>query len=506
MHSLADHEPVIGLEVHCQLLTASKIFCTCPARFGAEPNSQICPVCLGHPGTLPVLNAHAVALAVRFALAVGAEVNRESVFARKNYVYPDLPKGYQISQYELPLAAGGTIVAKMDDEQVAVRIQRIHLEEDAGKLVHAAGGEDVTLVDFNRAGVPLIEVVTEPDLTSPRAAHRCLEHLRRLVRWLGVSDGNMDEGSLRCDANVSLRRRGAPHLGVKTEIKNLNSFRHVERSLAHEIERQAALLGRGERIEPETRLWDADRGCTVPLRSKEEAHDYRYFPDPDLPPLRLAPEWVARLAAEVPELPAARAERYEQVLGVSPAAAQLLTETREIGDYFERAGGRHGDMKRAANWIMTEVLGVLNDRGIGIGAFPVAPEALAELLDLIADGTLSGTLAKQVFAEMVATGRGAPDIVLTADLAQITDEALIRAEVSAVLALNPAAGGEAVAGKQKVIRFLMGELMKRTQGRVHPGRAGAALRAEIESRRRAGADARGGVDPRSAGSENETTR
>jgi len=483
---LERYEPVIGLEVHCQLLTESKIFCACSTRFGAEPNRQVCPICLGHPGVLPVLNRHVVELAVRFAVAVGAEVRAESVFARKNYFYPDLPKGYQISQYELPLALGGQITFRDDGATKTVHLTRVHLEEDAGKLIHAEGGDrsaGSSLVDFNRSGVPLIEIVSEPDLRTPREAHLYLQRLRALVRWLGVSDGNMEEGSLRCDANVSLRPRGTTGLGTKTEIKNLNSFRHVERSLAYEIERQADLLQRGERVAQETLLWDAAAERSEVMRSKEEAHDYRYFPDPDLLPLRLSSAEIEAARAALPELPEARAARYVRELGLPEYDAQVLCETRELSDYFEQAVARHRDAKRVANWIMTEVMARLNEKGIAIGDFPVPAAGLAELLDLVAGGSLSGKLAKEVFAVMAESGRPAAEIVTERGIEQIADEEAIQEHVRAVVDAHPDQLAKFLSGKENLLKFFMGELMKRTRGRVHPERALALMQSELERRR-----------------------
>jgi aspartyl-tRNA(Asn)/glutamyl-tRNA(Gln) amidotransferase subunit B len=489
---LERYEPVIGLEVHCQLLTESKIFCGCSTRFGAEPNRQVCPICLGHPGVLPVLNRRVVELAVRFAVAVGAQVQAESVFARKNYFYPDLPKGYQISQYELPLAVGGQLTFRHDGAAKTVHLTRVHLEEDAGKLIHAEGevgsqggsrAAGSSLVDFNRSGVPLIEIVSEPDLRSPREAHLYLQRLRALVRWLGVSDGNMEEGSLRCDANVSLRPRGTREFGTKTEIKNLNSFRHVERSLAYEIERQADLLERGERVAQETLLWDPVAERSQVMRSKEEAHDYRYFPEPDLLPLRLSPAEIEAARAALPELPEARVSRYVRERGLPEYDAQVLCESRELSDYFEQTVELHRDPKRVANWIMTEVMARLNEKGMAIGDFPVPPAGLADLLDRIAGGSLSGKLAKEVFAVMAETGRPAADIVAERGIEQIADEDAIRGHVRAVVDAHPEQLAKFLAGKEALLQFFMGELMKRTRGRAHPERALALMQGELARRR-----------------------
>jgi aspartyl-tRNA(Asn)/glutamyl-tRNA(Gln) amidotransferase subunit B len=475
-------ESVIGLEVHVQLATASKLFCACSTRFGAEPNTQICPICLGHPGVLPVLNARAVELASRLALAVGGELRHESVFARKNYFYPDLPKGYQISQYELPIAEGGEIRFRSAGEERVVRLVRVHLEEDAGKLLHEGSG-DSSLVDCNRAGVPLLEVVSQPELREPHDAYLYLQRLRQLVRWLGVSDGNMEEGSLRCDANVSIRRRGTQALGVRVEVKNLNSFRNVERSLAFEIARQSALVQGGGVVDQETRLWDADRERTAVLRSKEEAHDYRYFPDPDLYPLRLDPAAIARIRAALPELPHAREARYMTALGLPEYDAVALAETLELGDYFEAAAAPLADPKRAANWILTEVLGIVNERKIGIADFPVPAVELAALLKLVKQDTLSGKQAKDVFQEMVATGQQAAAIVAARGLGLLSDEEAIAEHVRAVVQDHPEPLAQYLAGKEAAFKFFMGELMKRTRGRVPPATGQALLKAELERRR-----------------------
>ena len=475
------YEPVIGLEIHVQLSTRTKMFCGCELSFGDEPNTHTCPICLAHPGTLPVTNEQAVVNALMIAAALEGEVAPRSIFHRKNYFYPDLPKGYQISQYELPIAEGGEIRFRNEGEERVVRLVRLHLEEDAGKLLHEGGG-DSSLVDYNRAGVPLLEIVSQPELREPHDAYLYLQRLRQLVRWLGVSDGNMEEGSLRCDANVSIRKQGAQALGVRVEVKNLNSFRNVERSLIFEIERQSALVQGGGTVEQETRLWDADRERTAVLRSKEEAHDYRYFPDPDLLPLRLDPAAIESTRTALPELPHARETRYLTAFGLPVYDAEALVATPELGDYFEAAAAG-ADPKRAAHWILTEVLGILNERKLAITAFPVPATELAALLGLVAQGTLSGKLAKEVFAEMVASGQPAPAIVQARGLGLIADEGAIVAEVEAVVAAHPEPVAQYLAGKEAALKFFMGELMKRTRGRVPPERAQALLKAELERRR-----------------------
>jgi aspartyl-tRNA(Asn)/glutamyl-tRNA(Gln) amidotransferase subunit B len=480
------YEPIIGLEIHVQLLTASKLFCRCSTRFGDEPNANTCPVCLGLPGVLPVLNRRAVELATRLSLSLDCNVGHESVFARKNYFYPDLAKGYQISQYDRPLATGGVIrFTSGDGVEHAVRLTRIHLEEDAGKLVHAGGDGPHSLVDFNRAGVPLVEIVSEPDLRSPGDAHAYLQKLRQLVRWLGVSDGNMEEGSLRCDANVSLRPRGSTVLGTKTEFKNLHSFLNVERALAFEIERQFELLARGAEVGQHTLLWDTEAEVSRPMRSKEEAHDYRYFPEPDLLPLRLAPAWIDELAAAVPELPDTRERRYVEELGLPRSDARVLAGSRELSDYFEATQHHHRHPKQVANWIMTEVMAVLNERQIEITEFPIAPPALAELLGLIAAGDLSGKLAKLVFRDMLESGRAARAVIAERGLQQIDDAAAIREHARAVVDAHPEQLEQYLAGKQTVLQFFMGQLMRRTRGQVNPGRGRQLLTEELERRRSA---------------------
>src|SRR5262245_30182288 len=397
------YEPVIGLEVHCQLLTASKIFCACPNRFGDPPNTNVCPVCLGLPGALPVLSRHAVTLALRAALATHCTVQPVSVFARKNYFYPDLPKGYQISQYERPLATGGYVEIAEAGSFRRVRIHRIHMEEDAGKLLHEgfAWSDRKSGVDFNRSGVPLIEIVSEPDLRSADEAHQYLTALKAILLYAGVSDGNMEEGSLRCDANVSVRPRGTESLGTRVEIKNLNSFRNVARAIEHEAGRQAALLQSGRPVVQETRLWNADRGETATMRSKEEAHDYRYFPEPDLPPLVVTPEWIEEVRASLPELPAAKRARFVVEHGLPEYDAGVLTSDRAVADYFEAVARGSGNAKAASNWVMTEVLRKRKDSG---GTTPVTAEHLAELIRLVDAGTISGKTAKDVFEKMWDTG------------------------------------------------------------------------------------------------------
>ncbi len=475
-----EFEPVIGLEVHAQLKTRTKIFCSCATAFGAPPNTQVCPVCLGLPGVLPVLNRKVVDFALRLALAVSCEIARESRFARKNYFYPDLPKGYQISQYELPIAEHGRLEIETEAGTRTVRIRRIHLEEDAGKLVHDAH-PGKSRVDFNRAGVPLVEIVSEPDLDSPAAAGACLRALRALVRWLGISDGNLEEGSFRCDANVSLKPQGSPVLGTRTELKNLNSFRFVERAIEREIERQREVLTEGGAVVQETRLYDPERDRTVSMRGKEEAHDYRYFPEPDLPPLRIEEAWIEAVRRDLPELPEARRRRFAASLGLSPYDAGVLTSDRALADYFEAALSRFPQPKTVANWVMGPLLALLNERGLEADAAPVAPEALAGLLALVAQETISAKSAKEVFAEMAESGAAPEAVVAARGLSQISAEADLEAIARGVLARCPAEVEAYRAGKKKLMGFFVGELMKETRGRANPKTANELLARLLKS-------------------------
>ena len=416
-------EPVIGLEIHAHLLTETKIFCGCSTAFGAPPNSQVCPVCLGLPGALPVLNQRAVEHAVRTAVALECSVHDASIFARKNYFYPDLPKGYQISQYEEPLATDGCVEYLDDGVARRVRIMRVHMEEDAGKSIHDGFPDSAgkTYLDFNRSGVPLVEIVTQPDLRAPSEAARFFQRLRRILLAAGVNDGNMEEGSLRCDANVSVRPQGADALGVKVEIKNLNSFRFVERALDYEVSRQSALLERGGTVVQETRLWDVAGGRTVSMRSKEEAHDYRYFPDPDLPPLVLDPQWVAAVRAELPELPEARKRRFMAVYGLPERDAALLADDQDVASFFEAAAAAAENAKAAANWIMGPLAHRMKTLGVGIAGAKVTPAALGALIRLVDAGTISNTVARDVFERMADTGRAPEAIVEAEGLSQIGD-------------------------------------------------------------------------------------
>ena len=480
---LAGYEPVIGLEVHCQLLTRTKIFCGCPNRFGDPPNSNVCPVCLGLPGALPVLSRRAVTLALRAALATHCTVHEVSLFARKNYFYPDLPKGYQISQYERPLATGGFVEIPCRGELRRVGIERIHMEEDAGKLLHEGfpwSGEK-SGVDFNRAGVPLIEIVSRPELRDPDEAHAYLDALKAILLYAEVSDGNMEEGSLRCDANVSLRPRGSPVLGTRAEIKNLNSFRHVARALEHEIARQRALLEAGGQVVQETRLWDAARGETVPMRSKEEAHDYRYFPEPDLPPLRVQREWLEEVRGSLPELPAERRRRFVAEYALPEYDAGVLTLSRDVADYYESAARQSGNPKAASNWVMTEVLRKLKDQAGPASAARVSPAALAELLRLLEAGRISGRTAKDVFERMWASGEPAAAIVEREGLAQVSDEAALRQAVAEVLAANPEQVATYRKGKASALGWFVGQVMRRTGGKANPQLLAALLKQALDS-------------------------
>ncbi len=460
-------ESVIGLEVHAQLLTASKIFCGCSTKFGASPNMNTCPVCLGMPGVLPVLNRQVVEFAMKMALATHCTVAPCSQFARKNYFYPDLPKGYQISQYEFPLARDGWVDITTETGTRRIRVHRIHMEEDAGKLVHDEF-QPISYVDFNRTGVPLLEIVSEPDLRTPDEAVAYLKSLREVLRYLEICDGNMEEGSMRCDANISLRPVGTEVLGVKTELKNMNSFRNVQRALEFEIRRQAALLQSGEVIVQETRLWDATRNVTLSMRGKEEAHDYRYFPDPDLVPLAIPSDWVTTLRTALPELPDARRDRFLREYGLPAYDAQVLTSSKALADYFEMAVGFFRKPKVVSNWIMSELLRLLNRDNREIEACLVSPDNLAELLLLIDGGTISGKIAKTVFEEMVATGQRARSVVEEKGLVQVKDESAIEEVVEEVLAENPAEVTLYRAGKEKLLGFFVGQIMKKTRGKANP--------------------------------------
>ncbi|HUF23864.1 MAG TPA: Asp-tRNA(Asn)/Glu-tRNA(Gln) amidotransferase subunit GatB [Vicinamibacterales bacterium] len=477
-------EPVIGLEIHAQLLTRTKIFCGCPTAFGAPPNTHVCPVCLGMPGTLPVLNAAAVEYAARAALALNCAVHAQSVFARKNYFYPDLPKGYQISQYDRPLATGGWVDIGPLAARRRVRITRVHMEEDAGKSLHHGfpDSDRATYVDCNRAGVPLIEIVSEPDLRTAAEASDFFERVRELLIALGVNDGNMEEGSLRCDANVSLRREGDETLGTKTEVKNVNSFRFLRRALEHEIERQAAILDGGGAVMQETRLWDSAAGVTVSMRSKEDADDYRYFPEPDLPPLVLERAWVDAQRAALPELPDARIARLMRDHGLVEYDAETLVRAVPGGaDYFEAVVAAGAASKAAANWMLGDVQRVLKEQSASLLDFAarVPPDALAELLRLLDDGTIGGSAAKQVFETMASDGGRPSAIVEAAGLSRISDQSAIEALVDEVLAAHAGAVAEFRAGKTQTFGFLVGQVMKASKGRADAATVNALLRKKL---------------------------
>jgi aspartyl-tRNA(Asn)/glutamyl-tRNA(Gln) amidotransferase subunit B len=461
------YEAVIGLEIHAELLTASKIFCGCATTFGAPPNTQVCEVCLGMPGSLPVLNQQALEFALKMALATDCRVNPESVFARKNYFYPDLPKGYQISQYELPLAEHGFLSIKVNDATRRIGITRIHLEEDAGKLIHSES-RPVSFVDFNRTGVPLIEIVSEPDLRTPDEAVAYFKGLRNILLYLEICDGNMEEGSIRCDANVSLRPVGQTEFGTKTELKNMNSFRFVKAALEYEIKRQRALLAAGREIVQETRLWDTAQNQTVSMRGKEEAHDYRYFPDPDLVPIKVSEELIERLTKKLPELPTARLNRFQTEYGLPEYDAEVLTSDKDLADYFEAAVKEFPRPKQVSNWIMVELLRELKKAEAGIASCRVTPAALAKLLALIEKGTISGKLAKTVFEDMVATGQDPEAIVQDKGLTQISDTSALEALAQEIIAAHPKEVADYRAGKTKLLGFFVGQLMKRTKGQANP--------------------------------------
>ncbi|HYE92006.1 MAG TPA: Asp-tRNA(Asn)/Glu-tRNA(Gln) amidotransferase subunit GatB [Terriglobales bacterium] len=469
--SAQDWEVVIGLEVHAQLTTRTKMFCGCPTTFGAAPNTHVCPVCLGMPGTLPVINRRAIEYGVRTALAFNCRINAANRFARKHYYYPDMPKNFQISQYEEPLAEEGWLEVELDGATRRIGIQRLHMEEDVGKLVHEGTLEtaQASLVDYNRAGVPLMETVSKPEIRSPEEAAAYLRAFHAVLVYLGVCDGNMEEGSMRCDANVSIRKRGATALGTKVEIKNLNSFRNVQRALEFEVKRQAQAMESGERIVQETRLFDADHGYTRSMRTKEFAHDYRYFPEPDLVPLKLDDAFIEGVRRELPELARARRQRFVTEYALPPYDADVLTQSRALGDYFEAAVKAGASAKPAANWVISELLRVVPaDDDEAIAAAPVPPAHLAGLIKLIDDGTISGKIAKDVFERMVASREDAATIVTREGLTQMADTGALATIVDQVIAQNPKAIADWKAGKAAAAKSLVGQVMKATQGKANP--------------------------------------
>ena len=479
----SDFQVVIGLEVHAQLLTRSKIFCGCSTEFGGEPNSHVCPVCLGLPGVLPRLNAQVVEMAVRTGLALGSSPRATSVFARKNYFYPDLPKGYQISQYELPICEGGAVDVTVDGEEKRIRLVRIHMEEDAGKNLHDVSPDGSSGVDLNRAGVPLVEIVSEPDLRSVDEAVEYLKALRAILMYLGVNDGNLQEGSFRCDANVSIMPRGAEKYGTRCEIKNMNSFRFLRAAIDYEVRRQVELVESGGRVVQETRLFDPDRGETRSMRSKEEAHDYRYFPEPDLPPVLVSRELVERVRAELPELPRARAARYQRDLGLSAYDAALLVSERPVAEFFDAALAAYGRApdaaKRLANWMNGEVARLANERGEGPAAWKLTPARLAAILRLVDAQTLGGPGAKQVLEEVFATGAEPDEIVRAKGLAQVSDAGAIEAAVDAVLAASATEIERYRAGNKKLMGFFVGQVMKAMKGKGNPAVVNALLKQKL---------------------------
>jgi aspartyl-tRNA(Asn)/glutamyl-tRNA(Gln) amidotransferase subunit B len=472
-----DFESVIGLEIHAQLQTQTKIFCGCSTAFGAAPNSQVCPVCLGLPGALPVLNRRAVDYAIKAALALGCDVQPQSIFARKNYFYPDLPKGYQISQYERPLALGGGL--EIADK--FVRLTRIHMEEDAGKSLHEGfhDSDRRTYLDFNRSGVPLIEIVSEPDMRSAEEASQFFSRLRAILVWLGVNDGNMEEGSLRCDANVSVRPVGRQQFGTKAEVKNVNSFRYLQKAIEYEIDRQIDVLESGGTVIQETRLWDSASGRTTSMRSKEEAHDYRYFPEPDLPPLVVDGARIDAVRTTMPELPDARRQRFVAAYAIPEYDAGVLTQSAALADYFEAVARASGNPKAASNWVMGELLRTMKERDVEVAQVPLTPAALAALIQLVDKGTISSSVAKDVFAKMYDSGRAPQEIVEAEGLAQTSDEGALLAIVKDVLARNPDAIAQVRSGRNNAFGFLVGQAMKASKGKGNPKVINELLRREL---------------------------
>lgn len=461
------YEAVIGLEVHAQLLTESKIFCGCSTKFGNNANSNVCPVCLGHPGVLPVLNKKVVEFTALMGLATNCTINKHSVFARKNYFYPDLPKGYQTSQYEEPICENGFIEVKPKNGEInKIGITRIHMEEDAGKSIHDHGNS--TLIDVNRCGVPLMEIVSEPDIRTAEEAYLYLSKIKQIVQYLGICDGNMEEGSLRCDANISVRLKGEEKFGVKTEIKNMNSFRNVERAIEYEIKRQIEVVEDGEKIVQQTMLWDADANEAYPMRSKEEAHDYRYFPDPDLLPVIVDEKWNKELKTGLPELPDIKVKRFTTNYSLPLYDAEILTQTRSLADYYEQVVSVTDDYKIASNWITGDVLAVLNEKKLEISDFPLSPVNLGKLINLIKDGTISGKIAKEIFPEIVESNTDPEIIVKEKNLVQISDTSEIEIIIQKIIDNNTDQTQEYLSGKDKVFGFFVGQVMKESKGKANP--------------------------------------
>jgi aspartyl-tRNA(Asn)/glutamyl-tRNA(Gln) amidotransferase subunit B len=478
---IAKYEPVIGLEVHVQLATRTKIFCGCPTSFGAQPNSNVCPVCMGLPGALPVLNRQAVDLAIEAALALHCTVNPRSIFARKNYFYPDLPKGYQISQYDQPLAEHGSVEIEVNGAKKRIGVTRVHMEDDAGKSIHDGfkDSDRYTYVDLNRCGTPLIEIVSDPDMRSSDEAYAYLTELKQVLQYVEVSTCDMEKGHLRCDANVSVRLRGAEKFGTKAEVKNLNSFRFLKLALDHEIARQVALIESGGRVIQETRSFNVDTGETVGMRSKEHAPDYRYFPEPDLIPLRVSEAWLARIAEKMPELPQSRRRRFIESYGLREYDAGVLTATRAISEYFEKTAAAAGDPRAAANWVMGDLAGLLKQEGKEITESPVSAENLGQLVALIGQGKINGKLAKEILPKMFSTGETADTIIEREGLAQISDEGALGKIIDEVIAANPKQVEQYRGGKTAVIGFLVGQVMKASRGQAEPAAVNRMLKERL---------------------------
>ncbi len=478
---LTKYEPVIGLEVHVQLGTKTKIFCSCPVEFGAPPNTNVCPVCLGLPGALPVMSRQAVELAISASLALHAKINPFSRFARKNYFYPDLPKGYQISQYDQPLAEHGYLDIVAENGKKRIGVTRIHMEDDAGKSIHDGfkDSDRYTYVDLNRSGTPLIEIVSEPDMRSSDEAYAYLTELKQVIQYIGVSDCDMEKGQLRCDANVSVRLRGAPKFGTKVEVKNVNSFRFVKQAIEYEIERQVEIVDRGGAIEQESRLYDAASAVTVGMRSKEHAHDYRYFPEPDLVPLRVSDHWLHEVKARLPELPADRRDRFVNQYSLREYDAQVLSLTRATGDYFEIAAKVSGDGRTTANWVVGDLMGLLNSAGKEIETSPISAEHLGELVALINKSELSGKLAKEILPKMFETG-DAPSVIMDREgLKQISDSGALEKIAEEVIAANPKQVEQYKGGKTALLGFLVGQVMKASRGQAHPAAVNEVLKKKL---------------------------